>query len=147
MGIADGPVTAVPEIEMRQVSIKETTLKSLKKVTALLNLATTGRKDVLFSHIQDSPHVKKLSMDEFEYRHTILSSKKIPKWVILTPEEVPLVDAGIDMGTGHTRRERTYKQGECCLWQAVKFYDGAGESQSTDVWTKEAGEEEEEEGD
>ena len=26
-------------------------------------------------------------------------SDKIPKWVILTPEEVPLVD-GIDMGTG-----------------------------------------------
>ena len=43
--------------------------------------------------------MKKLSADEFEYSHAPPSGDKIPKWVILTPEEVPLVD-GIDMGTG-----------------------------------------------
>ena len=75
-GIADGPATAIPEIETRQVSIKRTNLKSLKEFVALLNLATTGRKNVLFSRIRDSPHVKKLSADEFEYRHTILSSER-----------------------------------------------------------------------
>jgi hypothetical protein len=102
-GNADGevpcPLAPLPEFEMRHVSVKKTNIKSLKEIALMLNLAMAGKKEVLFNRICDSPHVTKLSADEFEYRNAKVAGQKIPSWVLLTPEDVPSVD-GIDMGTG-----------------------------------------------
>ncbi len=102
-GNADGevpcPLAALPEFKMRQVSVKKTNIKSLKEIVMMLNLAMTGKKEVLFNRIHESPHVTKLSADEFEYRHAKVAGQKILTWVLLTPKGVPYVD-GIDMGTG-----------------------------------------------
>ncbi len=58
---------------------------------------------MLFNRIRDFPHVTKISKNEFEYRRpktgASAGGKKIPTWILLTPEEVPSVD-GIDMETG-----------------------------------------------
>jgi hypothetical protein len=102
-GNADGevpcPLAALPEFETRQVSVKKTNIKSLKEIALMLNLAMTGKKEVLFNCICNSLHVTKLSEDEFEYHHAKVASQKTPTCVLLTLEDVPSVD-GIDMGTG-----------------------------------------------
>ncbi len=102
-GNADGevpcPLPALPEFKMRQVSVKKTNTKSLKEIALMLILALTGKKEVLFNRIHDSPHVTQLSVDEFEYRHMKVAGQKIPTWVLLTPKYLLSVD-GIDMGTG-----------------------------------------------
>ena len=54
---------------------------------------------------------------------------------------------GIDMGTGAEKGFFGPTNKENAVGgKAVEFYDG-GESEPTSVWTKEAGEDEEEEGD
>jgi hypothetical protein len=95
-GNADGevpcPLAALPEFEMRQLSVKKTNIKFLKEIALMLNLAMTGKKEVLFNHICDSPHMTKLSADEFEYHHAKVAGQKIPTWVLLTPKDIPFVD-------------------------------------------------------
>ncbi len=81
-GNADGevpcPLAALLEFKTRQVSVKKTNIKSLKEIALMLNLAMTGKKEVLFNHICNSPHVTKLSADEFEYCHMKVARQKIP---------------------------------------------------------------------
>jgi hypothetical protein len=77
---------------------------ALKEIAKMFNLSGGAqKKEVLLNRIRDSSHVTKISETEFEYRRpkTGASSggKKIPTWILLTPEEVPSVD-GVDMGTG-----------------------------------------------
>jgi hypothetical protein len=93
------PLAALPEFETRQFSVKKTNIKSLKDIALMLHLAMTCIKQVLLNHICDSPHMTKLSADEFKYRHVKVAGQKIPSWVLFTPKDVPSVD-GIDMGTG-----------------------------------------------
>ena len=88
-----------PEFETRQVLLKKTNIKTLRDIALKLNLGQAGLKEVLSDRIRDSPHVRKVSEVEFEYRHAKGTGKKIPTWVLLTPKDVPSVD-GIDMATG-----------------------------------------------
>ena len=74
-------------------------MKSLKEISVLLNLAGKGKKEEIFNHIRDSPHVIRVSDKEFQYRHPKVAGEKIPTWIRITPEDVPTVD-GIDMNTG-----------------------------------------------
>ena len=96
-GNADGDVA--PEFETRQVLLKKTNVKTLREIALKLNVGQVGLKEVLFNCIRDSPHVRKVSEAEFEYRHAKAAGDKIPTWVLLSPEDLPLVD-GIDMATG-----------------------------------------------
>ena len=96
-GNADGDVA--PEFETRQVLLKKTNVKTLREIALKLNVGQAGLKEVLFNCIRDSPHVRKVSEAEFEYRHAKAAGDKIPTWVLLSPEDLPLVD-GIDMATG-----------------------------------------------
>jgi len=77
---------------------------TLKEIAKMFNLSGCAhKKEVLINRIRDSPHVTKISETEFEYRRpergASAGGKKIPMWILLTPEEVPSVD-GVDMGTG-----------------------------------------------
>jgi hypothetical protein len=81
-----------------------TSVAALKEIAMMFNLSGGAQKmEVLFNWIRDSPHVTKISETEFEYRRpktgASAGGKKIPMWILLTPEEVPSVD-GVDMGTG-----------------------------------------------
>ena len=73
----------------------------MKEIVKMFNLSGGAqKKEVLFNRIRVSPHVTKIGETEFEYHRpkTGASSggKKIPTWILLLPEQVPLVD-GIDM--------------------------------------------------
>ncbi len=71
----------------------------LKAIAIMVNVATNGKKQLLFIRICNSSEVTKVSADEFEYHHASVVGVKVPTWVILTPEVVPSVN-GINMGTG-----------------------------------------------
>ncbi len=92
------------EFEMIQVVLNRLTgVAVLKGIATLFSLSTNApKKEVLFNHISDSPHVTKISDTPFEYRQAktnVSGGVKIPTWILLTPEKVPPV-AGVDMGTG-----------------------------------------------
>ncbi len=74
-------------------------VKTLKAIAIMVNVATNGKKQLLFNRICDSLEMTKVCADGFEYRHASIVGVKVPTWVILTPKVVPPVD-GIDMGTG-----------------------------------------------
>ena len=81
-----------------------TSIATLEEIAKMFNLSVFAqKKEVLFSRIHNSPHVTKISETVFEYHcpktGASAGGKKIPMWILLTPEEVPSVD-GIDMGTG-----------------------------------------------
>ena len=94
-----------PEFEMVRASLNRgTSVAALKEIAKMFNLSGCAyKKEVLFNWIRDSPHVTKISETEFKYHRpekgASAGGKKIPTWILLTPEEVPSVD-GIDMGTG-----------------------------------------------
>jgi hypothetical protein len=94
-GTADEVAAPPQELETRTIQLKKTNVELLKEISLMLNLGTTGTKEVLFNRIRDSPHAIRVSNKEFEYR----TGEKIPTWILLTPKEVPTVD-GIHMHTG-----------------------------------------------
>ncbi len=101
-GHANGAAEVAPiavKYEARQVVPQTTNVKTLKAIAIMVNVATNGKKQLLFNCIRDSSEVTKVSVDEFEYCHVLVVGVKVPTWVILTPEVVPPVDC-IDMGTG-----------------------------------------------
>jgi hypothetical protein len=99
------PPPVEPEFEMVRAALNwGTSVAALKEIAMMFNLSGGAQKmEVLFNWIRDSPHVTKISETEFEYRRpktgASAGGKKIPMWILLTPEEVPSVD-GVDMGTG-----------------------------------------------
>ncbi len=101
-GHADGAAEVAPiavEYEARRVVLQTTNVKTLKAIAIMVNVATNGKKQLLFNRIRDSSEMTKVSADEFEYCHASVVRVMVPTWVILTPEVVPPVN-GIDMGTG-----------------------------------------------
>ncbi len=101
-GHADGAAEVAPiavKYEARRVVLQTTNVKTLKAIAIMVNMATNDKKQLLFNCICNSLEVTKVSVDEFEYCHTlVVVGMKVPTWVILTPGFVPPVD-GIDMGT------------------------------------------------
>ncbi len=83
-----------------------TSVAALKEIAKMFNLlAGAQKKELIFNRICDSPHVTKISKTEFEYHcpktgAASAGGKKIPTWILLTPEEVPSVD-GVDVVLGH----------------------------------------------
>jgi hypothetical protein len=93
------------EFEMVRAALNRgTSIAALKEIAKMFNLpGGAQKKEVPFNRIRDSPHVTKIRKTEFEYHRpktgASAGGKKIPTWILLTPEEVPLMD-GVDMGTG-----------------------------------------------
>ena len=93
------------EFEMVRAALNwGASVAALKEIAKMFNLlGGVQKKEVLFNQIRDSPHVTKISETEFEYRRpkrgASAGGKKIPTWILLTPEEVPSMDS-IDIGTG-----------------------------------------------
>jgi hypothetical protein len=60
-----------------------------------------GGKRKLFDKICEfgSGRIDKVDDDSFNYCQEIVKGEKIPTWILLTPEPVPVVP-GIDMGMG-----------------------------------------------
>jgi hypothetical protein len=57
----------------------------------------SGASDII-DCIWDSPHVKKVSDDAFDYHHTYVPGEKVPTWIIHPPEDITAVE-GINMNT------------------------------------------------
>ena len=117
----DGPVNEVPEwttltnnsemgnpndevaapvqvVETRNIVLQKTNMKTLKSITLLFSVSPNENK--AFSDcIWDSPHATKVSDNSFDHLHTMAAGERVPTWIILDGEEVPVV-AGIDMNTG-----------------------------------------------
>lgn len=91
--------TAAAVFETIHYPFSKTTGKLLKDLAQKFRLSSSGTKRILYDRIRDCDCVEKLGADEFVYRREVLAGEKKAKWVVLTPEEPPLI-RGIDMATG-----------------------------------------------
>jgi hypothetical protein len=142
-GHADSAAEVAPiavKYEARRVVLQTMNMKTLKAIAIMVNVATNGKKQLLFNHIRDSLEVTKVTADKFEYCHASVVGVKVPTWVILTPEVVPPVN-GIDMRTGAQKGFFGPSNKENAVGGMGKFLD-VGECQAAEVRAEEAEEEE-----
>ena len=89
------------QTELRHVAYQLTNHKTLKEIALELKQAVSGSKRLLFNRLWDCTAMTMVGNNAFNYRHVIVvgAMTNVPKWVILTPKEVPAIE-DIDMATG-----------------------------------------------
>jgi hypothetical protein len=79
------------EFETIRINInkRKTTAKVLAEIVVFFGLPPIGSRKKMYEKLCDSEHVVKLDDDVFEYCHPVIAGKKLPTWIVLTPELVP----------------------------------------------------------
>ena len=95
-----------PPTELIRVLYSKCSVKALKEIAMHdLGQSVSGNKRTLFNRLRDCQNATKVDDDTFEYQKQMVVGEDgvtrpaVPRWVILTPEDVPDVE-GVNMATG-----------------------------------------------